>query len=262
MEKDSQNHFRELIAYDPTLGLPPTEAIAAALEASLRDPNLRAQDEAEKAFDGAWREKLREIPVPEGLQARILEAHARQPREAGAGIAESAPPHTRGWWTHVALLGSMAAAILVLTLVYTFLINPFNARETPELTAMVASIESSLHHHGGMYFSEDYSELVSYLSASSAPVPEALPAGIGPESSFACREMTIDGKRVAMLCFKRENATFHLFTLSRDALPELANILRPVITEFDKNRCATWTDEHNIYVLATSAPRQVLLSAL
>lgn len=261
MEKDSQNHFRELTAYDPALGLPPTEAIQAALEASLRDPDLRTFHEAEQAFDTAFREKLREIPVPEGLAARILQAQA-QARAAGAGIAESAPPRSRGWWTHVALLGSMAAAIFVLTLVYTFFINPFDARETPELTAIVASIESSLHHHGGMYFSEDYSELVRYLSESSAPIPEVLPTGIAPESSFACREMTIDGKRVAMLCFKRENATFHLFTLSRDALPELANILRPVITEFDKNRCATWTDERNIYVLATSAPRQVLLSAL
>ncbi len=262
MEKDSQKFLRDLIAYDPDLGAPPTEAIAEALEASMQDASLRAQHESECAFDRAFREKLGEIPVPADLASRICAEYDRRSNVNGAGIESSATPRSRGWWTHIALLGSMAAAIVILTLTYTFIVNPFGARETPELREMVVSLDASFTSLGAMVRPGDYEEISTHLTYSNAPVPKTIPKGINPEQSLGCRVMDINGVRVAMICFGRDDTSFHLFVISREAMPNLANILRPIIYEMENTHCATWTDEQNIYVLATPSSRQVLLSAL
>lgn len=263
MEKDLNRQFEKVRAYDPALGLPPTDEIAEAYDAVRRDPGSRARHEAELAFDAAFRARLNTIPVPPELAQSIKKAVAGLPSaELAANDSRQDSYRTPGWWLHVGLLGSMAAAIIGLIIAYAFFINPFEARATPELNAMVEGIEASLARHEGMYFAEDYGKLVEYLSESTAPIPASLPEGISAENSFACRKVIVDGAEVAMLCFRRNDATFHLFTFARENLPRQADVPRPIISEFPKNRCATWTDRENIYVLATDAPRKVLLSAL
>lgn len=262
MEKDFNKRLEQLHAYDPAMGEPATAEMAEAYAAIPNDAALGERHRAELAFDAAFRDKLREIPVPPGLAAQIKQ------KARGQAVEGEREPHvpdshrTPGWWLHVGLLSSIAATLAVLTIAFTFFINPFEARATPELTAMVEGVQASVDEPNGMYFSSEYEELVAYLSDSTVPIPASLPPGISPESGFACRRVTVNGAAVGVLCFQRADTTFHLFTFGRGNIPRQEDVLQPIISDFGERRCATWTDRENIYVLATSAPRKTLLSVL
>lgn len=260
MSTDRHTPFHHLQAYDPACGEPPTPEISEALEVSMRDPALRAAHEAEIALDHAMRSRLAKIPVPADLATRIKAAHAR------AAGPTPAPPERlpRQSWLHFSLLGSIAAALIMLTLAYTFFLNPFEARATPELQAFIEKAETAFDDYGPADLAglNRFAEFVAYLENSSAPVPSVLPTGLNAETSVACRRVLVDGVPVAILCFRREGEVFHLFTFQRSALPDQQDILRPVVKENGKRCRATWTDRENVYFLMTSAPRRSLETVL
>jgi hypothetical protein len=254
------SHFDHLHAYDPARGAPPTPEIETAWKAAQEIPALRARHEAELDFDAAMREQVASIPVPEGLAGRIKAAHAARQGPTPAPVEEH---RDKSWWLHFGLLSSVSAALILLTLAWTFLFNPYEARATPELQSFLTEVESTLDQGPeSMFFADSYPDLTNHLREQQAPLPLKLPEGLRQESGFACREVKIDGHTVAMLCFRREDETFHLFTFSREALPRQQDIAKPVIYERNRRNCATWTDRDHIYLLATKAARRELEDVL
>lgn len=261
MENLPPSPFDYLHAYDPARGAPPTPEIAEACETAQQIPALRARHEAELDFDAAMREHVARIPTPPNLAARIKAAQAARHGPTPAPVETS--PKQRSWWLHMGLLGSLSAALVLLTLAWTFFFNPFEARATPELQAFLADVQSSFGSgEEGTFRAQSYPALASHLQAEQAPLPLALPPGLKRESSFACREVKVNGHTVAMLCFRSKDQTYHLFTFSRTALPRQEDIGKPVLFDHDNRACATWTDRQNIYLLTTKASRRELEEVL
>ncbi len=77
---DSQQAKRVLALYRADVADPNDTLMAEALEQVQRDPELAAWFERQSATNQAIRAKLKSIPVPAGLQRRILANHAARGR--------------------------------------------------------------------------------------------------------------------------------------------------------------------------------------
>src|SRR5579859_767701 len=93
---DSQQAKRVLALYRADVADPNDTLMAEALEQIQRDPELAAWFERQSATNQAIRAKLKAIPVPAGLQRRILENQSTRsrlipfPRLALVGLAAAA----------------------------------------------------------------------------------------------------------------------------------------------------------------------------
>ncbi len=263
MQPSGQDHRDALHAYDPSLGEPPTDACADALEASIADPELSRWWGEEKAFDAAIRAKVAGSAVPAGLQDAILAKAAALAQEDAAIATFSEPAPTRNSWHWSAFTGA-AAAVAILVLAFTFVFPPQGARPSAEVASLMATLEDILEAHGFTTTqSNNYGTLVSFLEGEGAPTPKFLPESISSESGFACAYIEVDGVPVGMMCFRAEDeSVFHIFTVDRKHFPEQSDMPNHFVSTIDEHCCATWTREDQIYVLATQESQDRVITML
>jgi hypothetical protein len=97
----------------------------------------------------------------------------------------------------------------------------------------------------------DHHALFSHLKSSKLPCPtRCLPKGLRGVPGLGCRELEIDGKRGALVCFKQENDMVHLVIFKRcDVKCKLPQGGKPDIQTKGNWSVARWSDEDWVFVL-------------
>ncbi len=206
---------------------------ADALDQAKRDPSLARWWQDEQALDRAIADRLRHAPIPNGLRESIL-----------TGAKVSSRPRA-GWRAPVWFA---LAASLVVAFGVTFSYSLAHRRAAVEQVAQVA-IEDVLHgHHGNR--GEAVAQLETVLENSSFRLTNGtMPANLTALESNGCRTLNIAGQSVAEICFARSGRYYHLYVMSRvGGMPQ-----KPRMIEHDGARAAAWADEHNSYIVATTA---------
>ena len=97
----------------------------------------------------------------------------------------------------------------------------------------------------------DHHALFEHLKDEKLPCPNAcLPKGLKDIPGLGCRELKIDGKRGALVCFKQENDVVHLVAFKRcDVKCRLPKKGEPDIGKHGKWSVARWADDEWVFVL-------------
>ena len=97
----------------------------------------------------------------------------------------------------------------------------------------------------------DHHALFEHLKSAKLPCPNAcLPKGLKGIPGLGCRELKIDGKRGALVCFKQENDVVHLVAFKRcDVRCKLPKKGEPDIGKHGKWSVARWADDEWVFVL-------------
>lgn len=97
----------------------------------------------------------------------------------------------------------------------------------------------------------DHHALFEHLKTAKLPCPNAcLPKGLKEVPGLGCRELKIDGKRGALVCFKQEDDIVHLVAFKRcDVKCKLPKKGKPHIGKHGKWSVARWADDEWVFVL-------------
>lgn len=263
MQSPNQDHREALNTYDPSLGEPPTDACAKALEASLADPELSRWWRKEKDFDAAVRAKVSQCAVPAGLQETILAKAAALSENETAAAPEPTPTPIRSNWHWSAFTGA-AAAVAILALAFTFVFPPQGQRPNAEVADLRAAIQDIVvNSRFTPNRSNDYGTLVSFLENNGAPAPKYLPESIQSQNGFSCANFDVKGVPVGMMCFRTDDdSVYHIFTVERKHFPEQSDMPSHFVKTIDDHCYAVWTSEDQIYVLATKQSQDSVLAML
>jgi len=97
----------------------------------------------------------------------------------------------------------------------------------------------------------DHHALFEHLKSAKLPCPNrCLPKGLKEVPGLGCRELEIEGKRGALVCFKQENDIVHLVVFKRcDVSCRLPDTGKPDFKQRGNWSVARWTDDEWVYVL-------------
>jgi len=97
----------------------------------------------------------------------------------------------------------------------------------------------------------DHQRLFNYLKSAKLPCPtQCLPKGLKEAAGRGCRELEIDGKRGAVVCFVQKGDMVHLVLFKRcDVKCKLPVNGKPDIRKHGNWAVARWSDEEWVFVL-------------
>lgn len=201
--------------------------------------------EAEDEFSTAMIGALAGIPTPDNLRARVL-------------VAMDRSSHSRKTkrWQRLALPFAAAAGI---TLALLFEFRGTAKRPDPALSIDVVQTNFIRVYESPLFSLDerqpDPQALFRSLKAKGLPCPGCLPPGLANLRSIGCRELSIDQKRGAVICFDDEiNGTVHLIIFRREdigcPLPEETN---PVFRKQGPWVTARWQKADHAYLLVGSS---------
>lgn len=97
----------------------------------------------------------------------------------------------------------------------------------------------------------DHHALFDHLKSAKLPCPNrCLPKGLKEIPGLGCRELEIEGKRGALVCFKQENDIVHLVVFKRcDVKCKLPSTGRPDFKKHGNWSVARWGDDEWVFVL-------------
>lgn len=243
------------------------QALAAvSIPASLREEilaglALERGDEAGQpdAFDACVIGAMAALSPPSGLRGEILAAMER--------TAAPAPSSKRAWRFGLPLA---AAAGIALAFVLSGPSSGPTAevvRNVPEATPVlppaklltislvedrfIETYESKSPKFTLDLENPDHHALFDHLLSKKLPCPKrCLPKGLQEFKGDGCRELEIDGKRGAVVCFKQEGEKVHLVVFKRcDVKCKLPKTGNPDFREHGHWSVARWTDDEWVYVL-------------
>lgn len=97
----------------------------------------------------------------------------------------------------------------------------------------------------------DHHALFDHLKSAKLPCPtRCLPKGLRGVPGLGCRELEIEGKRGALVCFKQENDIVHLVVFKRcDVKCKLPDTGKPDFKQRGNWSVARWSDDDWVFVL-------------
>lgn len=103
-------------------------------------------------------------------------------------------------------------------------------------------------------------DVVAHLKSRHLPCPCCLPPGLANVKGVGCRELDIDGKSGALICFdERENGVLHLLIFRRqDVCGDFPPREHPVFAQNGHWAEARWEDHNNVYILIGNTEIQKL----
>lgn len=256
-----------LETYRPGEGLESDPEIREALELASRDPELAAIREEATAFDEAFREKFRDIEVPDNLFEDILESAEKH--RAAKRFSGEKPRNIITGWFHPAAFAAAAAIILLLALSFTFrdspAPSPLAERTMTAGVNPVLQLASSLYENKKPSFkSSNHDEILGFVHQRGGLVPASFPEGFAWDRTFACDVIDVDGVKISMICFlgpDMKNA-MHLFTFRKADFPGVNIPPKPSVQEIEDYGCASWANQEEIMVLFSDAGPENLRSVL
>jgi hypothetical protein len=232
-------------------------AFAEALAMVECDPELKAWWEAQKKFDRAISQKIREIPLPADLRATIM---------AGRKIEQMTPRYHLPYW-----LAAAAMIAVCLGLGYEVWQGPHTsgiASVPPRATASPESLASHDYEKGVFDYldsdamslamsSPDHDKVAAWLKQRNSPTGN-IPGKMVALPSAGCQTFAVHGHTVSLICFSLADGGYaHLFIVDKNALSDPPGSS----PEFQTNGAwytATWSDNGHSYMLATEdGPNQL-----
>ena len=249
---------------DPTLV--EDEPIRAQVEAALLDPEVKALVEASIAFDEIVRQKVAQSPVPSGLLTRILVSNAPASDLNVAHPPSAVSPAFR--WLHWGAFGAAAAAILALTLTFTFSPPGQHSPQVAQAQTSLAPLQSAAFLDslveaigtGTLQPVEaqsirQFSEAQAFLTSHGRLPPKSPPKGLASADTFSCRLIESQGLELNMICFDTEDGVVHLFTFAARDLPETELIAPPgrgpVLRSVGDHSVASWMEGDDVHMLVS-----------
>lgn len=215
--------------------------VAAALELLRQDPELARSHEHERAVDQVICGKLEQVLVPARLKAEILVITANDVVDFRVGW--------RAW-------GMAAVAALVVILGVLWQMN--RPTQIPADALAATAVETLNQQFSLSRNSADVRELQNWLAARKSPVPMQLPASFATLHGLGCKELTVAGNKVSLICFQHGGKEVHLFVMKADALSPEARNRDPRFSQRGAWALAQWSDERFSYVLASALPVEEL----
>jgi hypothetical protein len=230
---------KEILAgYRPDKDLPTDPEFAAALALLEQDAELARWFEHEQALDMALRRKLQEIPVPAGLQKRIL---ASRPK-----------PLTRpDWWRKAPIL-SAAAAVLVVIGVSAVWLAPWKPATWSDFRAKM--VEEVTGPYDLDIKTRSHDQVRQRMAAAGYPSGYRLPPGLLEYPLEGGLKLHWRGHKVSVVCFGSDDERkpdVWLIVSSRTSLPGAPARATPEFGLIGKSRIASWADDGHFYVVAT-----------
>lgn len=213
--------------------------IAEALRALESDAELARWFAEVQELDRAIATKLKSVPVPEVLLARIRAGEVSSPAPA--------PRLTRRRWLAIAAAGVAAAvpATLLLT------------RSRPGSLATFRNDMAAFMDGWNFAFDLDEIDFVKvrdWLQTRGTLEKVAVPAVLAGSSTIGCKTLRWRGNRAALICFSPRGvgATIHFFAVARRAVIDPPSVT-PASLKLPKWNSAAWADENNVYLALTTA---------
>ena len=218
---------------------------AEAWAVTRENPELAARLAEERVADQVIASRLKSIPVPADLQARLL---------AGMEAQNSGRRHRR------VLAVAIAASVLILLSIA----GAWMVREHEKSAAgfanyrneMVGRLDERLHLS---FTSERPVELQQWLETNRGITNTVIPAGLQSIPGIGCRTWTWNGRPAGLICFLLENGqAVHLIVVSDTAVSRTPQGDAPEWKQIGGWQTASWSRDGNTYVLAGRLNRESL----
>jgi hypothetical protein len=217
--------------------------VASAKESAQKDPELARWFEEQQEFDRKFAEALGEIPIPLGLQTRIMATASERIRQ------RSLWPRRIGW---------AAAAIAVLVTLFSFSRGLF--QPAVSLADFRGEMISFIKLAPPLELeSRDLERIQTWLGRTDAPADVSVPPGLSALEPVGCRVLFFRGQKVTLICFRRGGTKLvHLLVLDHLALQSLRSDGAPVFAQEGEWMTAAWRKKGRIYLLAAQGDRALL----
>jgi hypothetical protein len=231
-----------LLRYRPGTADEQEPDVRQALEFAAADPDLSGWLEQHSATQSAFRQHLRQIPVPEGLKQQIL---SERPTSR---TAAKAPYQPSARWLAVA-----AAIVLLFALATVFW--PKQPNVFAEFRSRMSGIVLREYPRMDLETS-DLARIRSFLGQNQAHGDYVLPKPLEATPSTGCAILPWRGQRVSMICFdsgQKSDPTLKsdvfLFVVDHAVVPKAPG-QSPQFSQLNKLATLSWTSGTRTYVLA------------
>lgn len=229
---------KEILAgYGPHQDRATDPELDGALALLERDVELARWFEQEQAVDEAVRRKLREIPIPAGLETRILARPRRLAR--------------REWWSRPPFLAAAAAAFAVIAFSVVRLVPPEGASWSAYQVEMLSKVTSPYRLN---VETESQDQVRRSMAAAGFPSDYRLPRGLSSYPLEGGLRLQWRGHRVSVICFgsdEEHKPDVWLIVVARASLPGAPLGATPEYGTIARARTARWADAGHLYLLAT-----------
>ena len=216
---------------------------AEAWKVVENDPEFAACLAEDRAADISLSARLKEVPVPAILPARLL---------AGLETLKAARRRRRALGLALA-----ASVMLLLSIAGTWFVR---GREAVSFTnyrqEMIGRLDGRLQLS---FTSERPSDLQQWLETNRGVARAVLPAGLQSLPGIGCRTWTWNGRPAGLICFRIDGReVVHLFVVPGEAVPRAP---RGAALEFEQVgnwHTASWRRDGNVYLLAGRLDRASL----
>jgi hypothetical protein len=235
----NRERAKEILAgYRPHRDLATDPEFADALALLAQDAELARWFEREQALDAALRLKLQEIPVPVGLQTRILASRPKRLTRPDG-------------WRQPALLSAAAAALVVIG-VLAVLIAPWKPTTWSDYRAKVVGEMTGPYDLDIRTQNPD--QVRHGMAAAGYPSDYRLPPGLREYPLEGGVKLRWRGHKVSVVCFGSDEdhkPDVWLIVSSRTALSGAPAEATPEFDVIGKSRIASWADDSHFYIVAT-----------
>jgi hypothetical protein len=229
--------------------------VREALRAMEKDPDLAAWFEQEQKTELAITAKLRSVPVPADLKARILSHSAKIVRGPS-------------WWERRETWVLAAAAAVIALLALPAQLEKGKAPVSVSVAAHEPAF-NSIRTQAVAFVNTDFAldkespdlpKLESWLKEEQAANDILLPGNVRSIASIGCRTLKIEGRRMALICFDIGNGQLmHLLVTEKNGITGQPPLGHPEFIEVGKWNTASWSDDKNAYVLMAPMKTDAML---
>lgn len=230
--------------------------VMAALRSIESDPTALSIAEREMAFDEAFRASLHaQIPVPQGLQARLL---AIPTTVTISAEPKNVTPFSRR--NFLGLAASLAGAAAVVAGGY-FMFRP---KLEPGRIAFTHWKNAAAAWASAPKLELEAPELATLrarLASRGAIVPESLPARLEGLNTAGCQTIKVGNGDISIVCFLKDGTLYHLFTTNASQVADATEFLQstgPKIWAEQGWNFASWKTGGQGFMLLTKASEDQL----
>jgi hypothetical protein len=212
------------------------------LAQARQDPALAAWLKSEQALDGAIAARLKEVAIPDLREAILAGVRAGGRRKSNRFVV---------WLAAAAAFAVLAAGAYGLRRGTS---NPYDLAHFA-----LSDVSDDLKDHKG------HVPGMGAIQARLADPSSRLSAGVNVEPAQlradGCRTLTIGGRDVFEICFKR-GVVFHLYLAPRKDFDPKSELGGPMFVNEGRLASATWADARFIYVAVTDGGSAAIKAAL
>jgi hypothetical protein len=231
-----------------------------ALAQVRRDPLLDARLNAQQRLDVTLAKALREVAPPADLRMRILTGAAVDRRSRAWWRT---PPRWVAWAASLVLLAGAGLALRHQLAGDAHAPHTIAAGPTLDLGTLVSvAWEESHGKHGPMVFADQLGDFGRWLQNPTQALGPGVPFDFETLRALGCRVLTINGREVIEVCFKR-GQTFHLYIARRaDIATPMSASQGPELLSREGASVAAWAAGDLVYALASKGDMQAITALL